>query len=106
VITIVNTHHSSSGVYVGRPTVLGNPYTLQAYTRTDAIARYRIWLRRQWQVGGAVKEALLELARAYTERDELTLLCWCAPRRCHAEVIRLLPISLREFQRVWAYSHP
>ena len=25
--------------YVGRPTVLGNPYTLKAYTRTDAIAR-------------------------------------------------------------------
>ena len=42
-ITIVNKHHDSSGVYVGRPTVLGNPYTLQAYTRTDAITR------QQWQ---------------------------------------------------------
>ena len=46
-ITIVNKHHDSSGVYVGRPTVLGNPYTLEAYTRTYAIARYRIWLRQQ-----------------------------------------------------------
>jgi hypothetical protein len=44
-ITIVNKHHGRSGVYVGRPTVLGNPYTLQVYTRTDAIARYRLWLR-------------------------------------------------------------
>ena len=87
-ITIGNKHQGSSGVYVGRPTVLGNPSTLQAYTRTDAIARYRIWLRQQWQRHGEVHAALLELARAYHERDELTLLRWCAPRRCHAEVIR------------------
>ena len=87
-ITIVNKHHGSSGVYVGRPTVLGNPYTLEVYTRTDAIARYRIWLRQQWQRQGEVHAALLQLARRYHERGELTLLCWCAPRRCHAEVIR------------------
>ena len=87
-ITIVNKHHDRNGIYVGRPTVLGNPYTLKVYTRTDAIARYRIWLRQQWQRHGEVHAALLELARAYQERDELTLLCWCAPRRCHAEVIR------------------
>src|SRR3989442_12620379 len=87
-ITIVNKRHDRNGIYVGRPTVLGNPYTLQVYSRTDAIARYRIWLRLQWQRHGEVHAALLELARAYQERDELTLLCWCAPRRCHAEVIR------------------
>ena len=87
-ITIVNKHHGSSGVYVGRPTVLGNPYTLEAYTRTDAIARYRIWLRQQWQRHGEVHAALLQLACRYQERGELTLACWCAPQRCHAEVIR------------------
>jgi len=77
-----------SGYYVGRPTVLGNPYTLEAYTRTDAIARYRIWLRQQWHLHGEVHAALLQLARRYKERGELTLACWCAPQRCHAEVIR------------------
>jgi Domain of unknown function (DUF4326)/YspA, cpYpsA-related SLOG family len=88
-IRIVNKHQgASAGVYVGRPTLLGNPYRVQHDAREQAVQRYRAWLRRQWQVGGEVKEALLELARAYTERDELTLICWCAPRRCHAEVIR------------------
>jgi len=94
VITIVNKHHSSSGVYVGRPTVLGNPYTLQAYTRTDAIARYRIWLRQQWQRQGEVHAALLQLARWYQARAQLTLVCWCAPRRCHADVIREAVLGL------------
>src|SRR5207244_4594711 len=87
-ITIVNKHHSSSGVYVGRPTVLGNPYTLKVYNRTDAIARYRIWLRQQWQRQGEVHAALLQLACRYKERGELRLACWCAPQRCQPEVIR------------------
>jgi Domain of unknown function (DUF4326)/YspA, cpYpsA-related SLOG family len=87
-IDIVNRNHGSSGIYVGRPTVLGNPYTLKVYNRTDAIARYRIWLRQQWQRQGEVQAALLQLARQYHEQGELTLVCWCAPRPCHAEVIR------------------
>ncbi|MGE3537294.1 MAG: DUF4326 domain-containing protein [Candidatus Tectimicrobiota bacterium] len=87
-ITIVNKHQDSHGIYVGRPTVLGNPYTLKLYSRPDAIARYRLWLRQQWQRQGEVHAALLELARLYTAREQLTLLCWCAPQRCHAEVIR------------------
>ena len=87
-ITIVNKHHDRNGIYVGRPTVLGNPYTSREYTRPDAIARYRIWLRQQWQRHGEVYAALLQLARLYTAHEQLTLLCWCAPQRCHAEVIR------------------
>jgi len=79
-ITIVNQHHSASvGVYVGRPTLLGNPYHVQRYGRAQAMQRYRVWLRRQWQVGGAVKAALLDLARAYQAQGALTLRCWCAP---------------------------
>src|SRR5713226_1036138 len=87
-IDIVNKHYDRNGIYVGRPTVLGNPYTLKAYTRTDAIARYRLWLRQQWQLHGEVHAALLQLARLYKAGELLTLVCWCAPRHGHAEVIR------------------
>src|SRR5258708_7153919 len=37
---------------------------------------------------GGVRAALRRPARRYHERGELTLACWCAPQRCHAEVIR------------------
>src|SRR5262249_50738180 len=88
-IRIVNKHHgASAGVYVGRPTLFGNPYRVQRDARAQAVEQYRDWLRRQWPNDGQIKKALLELARTYTERDELTLICWCAPQRCHAEVIR------------------
>jgi hypothetical protein len=73
VITIVNKHNDRNGIYVGRPTVLGNPYTLKEYTRTDAIARYRIWLPQQWHRHGEVHAALLQLARRYKEREQLAL---------------------------------
>ena len=88
-IRIANQHHgASTGVYVGRPTVLGNPYRVQVWNRAQAVEQYRAWLRRQWQAGGQVQAALLELARAYKAQGTLTLICWCAPRRCHAEVVR------------------
>jgi hypothetical protein len=100
VITIGNKHHGSHGVYIGRPTILGNPYTLQVYTRTDAIARYRIWLRQQWQRHGEVHAALLQLARLYKEGEQLTLLCWCAPQRCHADVIREAVLGIVQHELV------
>jgi Domain of unknown function (DUF4326) len=57
-IRIVNKHQGAcAGVYVGRPTLLGNPYRVQRDAREQAVQQYRAWLRRQWQVGGEVKEA-------------------------------------------------
>jgi hypothetical protein len=36
----------------------------------------------------ALKNALKMLEEIYMEYGELTLFCWCAPKRCHAETIR------------------
>jgi hypothetical protein len=88
-ISIVNQQHGArTGVYVGRPTVLGNPYRVEELGREQAVARYRVWLRQQWQLGGAPRAQLLALARQYKAAGQLVLSCWCAPRQCHAEVIR------------------
>jgi Domain of unknown function (DUF4326) len=77
------------GVYVGRPSALGNPFLVgRDGTREDVIARYRQWLRAQWRRGGAVRQELEWLAAQYRRDGQLTLLCWCAPRLCHADVVR------------------
>jgi len=77
------------GVYVGRPSALGNPCLVgRDGTHEDVIARYRRWLRAQWRRGGAVRQELERLAAQYRRDGQLTLLCWCAPRPCHADVIR------------------
>jgi hypothetical protein len=68
---------------LGHPVLVGRDGT-----REDVIARDRQWLRAQWRHGGAVRQALERLAAQYRRDGQLTLRCWCAPRPCHADVIR------------------
>jgi hypothetical protein len=89
-ITIVNRRNGrAAGVYVGRPSVLGNPYVIgHDGSRPDVVDKYRAWLREQYRHDGAVRRALRQLAMRYLTDGALTLICWCAPQPCHAEVIR------------------
>ena len=50
--------------------------------RDEVIARYRDWLQQQ-----------PELMAALSELRGKDLACWCAPKRCHAEVLRELANS-------------
>ena len=89
-ITIVNRRNGRvAGVYVSRPSVLGNPYVIgHDGSRHDVVDKYRAGLREQYRHDGAVRRALRQLAMRYLTDGALTLICWCAPQPCHAEVIR------------------
>lgn len=88
-------------IYVGRPSVLGNPFaakpskvaTQQVASDAEAVREYHCWLQAQWIGGGKVKEELLRLARLYKETGTLHLICWCKLKvnddtPCHADVIK------------------
>ncbi len=77
------------GFYVGRPTPLGNPFRLEREDqREKVVRRYAVWLDEQVRQGNpAVVQTLGELYRRLKRQGTLTLVCFCAPRRCHAEVI-------------------
>lgn len=73
-------------VYVGRPTMFGNPFThlasrvpatLRVDTREEAIARYEVWLAHHPELIAAAKRDL-------RGKD---LVCWCAPQACHADTL-------------------
>jgi Domain of unknown function (DUF4326) len=83
------------GEYVGRPSVLGNPYVVGRHeTQAHVVALYRLRLRQQWRCGGAVRQELERLAAKYRRDGRLTLLCWCAPLPCHADVVREAVLAL------------
>lgn len=75
----------SEAVYVGRPTKWGNPFTHQGGTlakfivanRDEAVDRYEQWLLKQPEL----------IAQAKKELAGKDLICWCAPQRCHADVL-------------------
>lgn len=58
-------------VYIGRPSVLGNPFPVDApHMREPALAAYRCWLRIQYTLhgamhGAALRAALVELLHAW-----------------------------------------
>ena len=90
-ITITNKHRdsTSAGIYVGRPSPLGNPYVMGTHgTRMEVIERYRHWLKKQ--LDNPQSKATKEFNRLCTlaEKRDLELICWCKPLPCHAEVIK------------------
>ncbi len=103
-INIARKGQGLRGVYVGRPTPLGNPFRLEEEERREeVVARYATWLEEELRQGNrGVARALEELYRRLKRQGTLTLLCFCAPKRCHAEVIaeRLRLMAEREGARV------
>jgi uncharacterized protein YeaO (DUF488 family) len=76
---------------------LGNPYThlsdssraeFKVATRDEAVEKYRGWLEERLKEGGPTAKAFENLVQFYADFGELTLVCWCAPKRCHAEILR------------------
>jgi len=68
------------GVYIGRPSKWGNPFQVDhfgGYTRAEAIERFESYLRNNPRLMAAAKREL-------RGRD---LICWCAPKACHGDVL-------------------
>ncbi len=88
--------YRGASVYIGRPSVLGNPFIIgREGDRDEVIRRYRRWLWQELQRGtGPVWDELQRLCELARQGD-LVLGCWCAPQRCHGEVIHA---SLRWLQ--------
>lgn len=89
---------SGPAEYIGRNmpgltgSPLGNPFKVKPfgpYERDKSVLiHYRRWLWEQMQnKKGTVYLELLRLA-SLAQKGPLNLSCWCAPERCHGEVVR------------------
>ena len=82
---VVHCKKSPYDVYIGRPTIWGNPYSHKAGTaakflvasREEAIASYEAWLLSKPGLVALVKQEL---------RGKV-LGCWCHPQACHGDVL-------------------
>ena len=82
--TVVNVKYEECDVYCGRPSIWGNPYshketTLSQYkvkTKKEAISKYREYLLKNE-----------ELLTRLPELQDKKLGCWCAPDKCHCDVL-------------------
>lgn len=97
-LRVVNKRRHTStpnDLYIGRPSVLGNPFHIgKDGDRDEVIRKYRIWLNHHRTVHsglGAEVQAALRTIRATIERGrDVNLVCYCAPCACHGDVIKEL----------------
>lgn len=82
--TVVNKYKDEYDVYIGRGSPLGNLMPINeatGHTRDFVIEWYRQWLWEQIKTEKISKEYLLSL-------DGKRLGCFCAPKRCHGDIIK------------------
>lgn len=87
---LYNLHHGKtpqSAVYIGRPSIAGNPYTwlnrgggVKVATRQESVDAFRVYFEERMKSDPVFKDAI-EAMRGHD------LCCWCAPLPCHGDVI-------------------
>jgi len=91
--TVVNVNHGLCDVYVGRPSIFGNPYQVgRDGSREEVIAKYGQWFIQR------LKDPKFRLA--VLELRGKRLGCHCSPQRCHGQVIAEYLNSLEVETRV------
>ena len=98
-INVVNkkTHTSTDyDFYIGRPSVLGNPYThlksskASKYlvpTRDEAIESYEQYFYDRLE-DEEFRDELSKIIELYKEHGKVNLVCWCKPKSCHGDYIK------------------
>lgn len=99
-INVVNKHRHTvkegeCDVYCGRGSVLGNPFAHRAGTKAKfivasreiAVERYKEYFKEQMLYNN---DFLLEMRRIYAlaKNNDVNLVCYCSPQKCHCEVLR------------------
>ncbi len=91
---VFSKHHGDAprgATYVGRGSKWGNPFRLGPDgDRAAVIAHYESWLRTQHH-----------LLRALDELRGHDLVCFCAPRACHADLLVWLANTTRDTRVAW-----
>ena len=80
-------------VRVDRQSVLGNPFYMKYESQRDKVCdEYEKWLHNKLFIRNIDKSIIHEMNRLwqiYKKYGKLNLFCWCAPKRCHAETIKV-----------------
>lgn len=100
-IQILNRSHypnNRNGVYCGRPSILGNPFThiktkktLAEHlveSREQSIISYQQYFDEQIRTNTKFQNEINRLIKIYKITNRLTLICWCKPLPCHVDIIR------------------
>jgi hypothetical protein len=95
-------------MYIGRGSILGNPYThlplgmteaeVKVNTREEAIAKYREYAVYMIKHDTQFRIEMIKLVERVLNGETVNLVCFCKPQACHGDVIK--DIVMHEIKRV------
>lgn len=86
-----------TAVYVGRGSApqgmehaqLGNPFRVgREYAQGEAVQAHLEWLRAECRQQGRIYHTVQGLVDRVLAGEHIELVCWCSPKRCHADNIK------------------
>jgi hypothetical protein len=101
-IYVYNSHNEDftlkpNNYYIGRPSVLGNPFThngvktnlakLAFKTREEAIEAYEKYFDTMYGKDDEFTKAFDEIYEHYKNGEDIYLQCFCKPLACHGDII-------------------
>jgi hypothetical protein len=79
--TVVNKYKSQFDVYIGRPSVYGNPFVIgRDGDRKEVISKYKAYFDEMIEKAPVFKRDILKLRGK-------RIACFCSPLACHGDVI-------------------
>jgi len=96
-ITVINKRNAKyltkHVCYVGRPSPLGNPlgnpFVLRDESQRELILdKYRHWLDVRLAISDSEQSDEIHKLSLIAANEDMELVCWCAPKLCHADVIK------------------
>lgn len=82
-IMVGNKKQGARGIYVGRPSPL-----LSEAERAVVIHNYEDWLAEQLLDTSSAASIEMSRLAALARKHDICLVCWCAPKACHADIIK------------------
>jgi hypothetical protein len=87
-ITITNINAGGTGEYIGRPSILGNPFVIgKDGTRKECVEKYSEYFVEQMKLNKKFNDEFHRLVNIVISNN-LTLACWCSPQLCHGHIIK------------------
>ena len=74
--------------------LLGNPFSVETFGRELSIEQYKEWLDTSMLLCNAESKLVNNLVWRVKRGEFISLICWCAPKACHAGVIKELIMSM------------
>ncbi|AFC22386.1 hypothetical protein F353_gp04 [Vibrio phage CP-T1] len=82
-------------IRIDRLSIFGNPHHLHfEKDRTDVISKYETWFIEQINTNGLFKTLVEDMVNDVRKGVSINLMCHCAPKPCHGDVIKRYMESL------------